>query len=81
MKNSNQNVLCPHPKLIDLPPLAMDKETIAEDFRRYFNRTLGRDESHCTNHYLYEALAYTVRDRLIDRWKYTRLTYDRRVVR
>ena len=81
MKNSNKNVLCPHPKLIDLPPLSMDKETIAEDFRRYFNRTLGRDESHCTNHYLYEALAYTVRDRLIDRWKNTRLTYERRDVR
>ena len=74
-------MLSPHPKLISLPPLAMDKQTIAEDFVRYFNRTLGRDESHFTNHYLYEALAYTVRDRLMDRWKNTRLTYERHDVR
>ena len=70
-------MLSPHPKLISLPPLAMDKQTIAEDFVRYFNRTLGRDETHFTNHYLYEALAYTVRDRLMDRWRNTRLTYER----
>ena len=77
MKTVNSNVLAPHPKLIDLPPLAMDKDSIAEGFRHYFNRTLGRDESHCTNHYLYEALAYTVRDRLMERWKSTRLSYER----
>ena len=77
MKNGNSNVLDPHPKLIDLPPLAMDKDAIAETFRHYFNRTLGRDETHCTNHYLYEALAYAVRDRLMERWKKTRLTYER----
>ncbi|MFW2371568.1 MAG: glycogen/starch/alpha-glucan phosphorylase [Gammaproteobacteria bacterium] len=77
MKNgNNSNVLAPHPKLIDLPPLAMDKDTISQGFRHYFNRTLGRDESHCTNHYLYEALAYTVRDRLMERWKNTRLSYE-----
>ncbi len=76
MKNGNPNALDPHPKLIDLPPLAMDKDAIAEGFRQYFNRTLGRDESHCTNHYLYEALAYTVRDRLMERWKKTRITYE-----
>jgi starch phosphorylase len=81
MKKNNPNMLSPHPKLISLPPLAMDKQTIAEDFVRYFNRTLGRDESHFTNHYLYEALAYTVRDRLMDRWKNTRLTYERHDVR
>jgi len=77
MKNSNTDVFASHKTLIDLPPIAMDADTLTEDFRRYFNRTLGRDESHCTNHYLYEALAYTVRDRLMDRWKNTRLTYER----
>ncbi len=66
---------CPHPLLTELPPLAMDGITIAEDFRRYFNRTLGRDKDHCSNHYLYEALAYTVRDRLMERWKNTRNAY------
>jgi starch phosphorylase len=77
MNNGNSNGLTTHQKLIDLTPLAMDKDAIAQGFRHYFNRTLGRDETHCTNHYLYEALAYTVRDRLMERWKNTRLTYER----
>ena len=76
MKNGNAKVLDPHPKLIDLPPLAMTKDAITEGFRNYFIRTLGRDESHYTNHYLYEALAFTIRDRLMERWKNTRLTYE-----
>jgi glycogen phosphorylase len=59
-----------------LPPLAMDKKAIDEDFLRYYNRTLGRDKQHCTSHYLYEALAYTVRDRLMERWKDTRFAYE-----
>ena len=68
--------LSPHPKLTELPPLAMDKQAIDEDFLRYYNRTLGRDKQHCTSHYLYEALAYTVRDRLMERWKETRFAYE-----
>jgi starch phosphorylase len=76
MPNSIPDVVVPHPKLTDLPPLAMDKETIDADFLRYYNRTLGRDKQHCTNHYLYEALAYTVRDRLMERWKNTRFAYE-----
>jgi starch phosphorylase len=76
MPNCTPDAIVPHPKLTDLPPLAMDKETIDEDFLRYYNRTLGRDKQHCTNHYLYEALAYTVRDRLMERWKNTRFAYE-----
>ena len=70
------NAVTSHPKLTDLPPLMMNEETIDADFLRYYNRTLGRDKTHCTNHYLYEALAYTVRDRLMERWKKTRLAYE-----
>ncbi|MCW8917245.1 MAG: glycogen/starch/alpha-glucan phosphorylase [Gammaproteobacteria bacterium] len=76
MKEHPVTVVAPHPELINLPPLAMDQEAIAKGFRHYFNHTLGRDETHCTNHYLYEALAYTVRDRLMERWKNTRLSYE-----
>jgi starch phosphorylase len=75
MLNDKPNVINPHPKLTELPPLAMDQDTIAEDFRRYFSRTLGRDKDHCTYHYLYEALAFTIRDRLMERWKNTRDAY------
>jgi starch phosphorylase len=76
MQNHLPNAFTPHPKLTELPPLAMDKKAIDEDFLRYYNRTLGRDKQHCTSHYLYEALAYTVRDRLMERWKETRFAYE-----
>ena len=76
MQNDLSNAFIPHPKLTELPPLAMDKKAIDEDFLRYYNRTLGRDKQNCTNHYLYEALAYTVRDRLMERWKETRFAYE-----
>jgi starch phosphorylase len=76
MQNDTPNTITPHPKLTELPPLGMDRKTIDEDFLRYYNRTLGRDKQHCTDHYLYEALAYTVRDRLMERWKETRIAYE-----
>ena len=81
MQNDLTNAFIPHPKLTELPPLAMDKKAISEDFLRYYNRTLGRDKQHCTSHYLYEALAYTVRDRLMERWKATRFAYEERDAR
>ncbi len=62
--------------LAPLPPLGMDAEAISFDFRRYFAHTLGRDD-HCTSsHYPYKALALAIRDRLIERWKRTRSTYE-----
>ena len=81
MPNDPTNAFVPHPKLTELPPLTMDKKAIDEDFLRYYNRTLGRDKQHCTSHYLYEALAYTVRDRLMERWKETRYAYEEKGAR
>ena len=81
MQTYAPNAVTPHPKLTELPPLAMDRKTLDEDFLRYYNRTLGRDKQHCTDHYLYEALAYTVRDRLMERWKETRFAYEEKDAR
>jgi len=81
MQNYLPNAFVPHPKLTELPPPALDKQAIDEDFLRYYNRTLGRDKQHCTSHYLYEALAYTVRDRLMERWKETRYAYEEKDAR
>jgi starch phosphorylase len=62
--------------MVPLPPLGMDPDAISFDFRRYFAHTLGRDD-HCTSsHYPYKALALTIRDRLIERWKLTRSNYE-----
>jgi starch phosphorylase len=81
MPNDAVTVTALHPKLTELPPLAMDAGSIAEDFLRYFNRTLGRDKHNSAGHYLYEALAYTVRDRLMERWKNTRFAYEEKDAR
>ncbi|KFI22151.1 glycogen/starch/alpha-glucan phosphorylase [Nitrosococcus oceani] len=63
-------------KLIGLPPLGMDRKSLAEDYKGYFGRFLGRDESCVSKHYLYFALVLTVRDRLMERWKNTKRAYD-----
>ncbi len=62
--------------LTELPPLGMDRESIADDFRGYFGHTLGRDKHCMSTHYPYSALALTLRDRLMERWKNTRYAYQ-----
>jgi glycogen phosphorylase len=66
----------PNDTLTELPALGMDPGSIAMDFRRYFGRTLGRDKDCKSVHYLYTALAYTQRDRLMERWNKTRYAYN-----
>ena len=66
----------PKNTLTDIPALGMDSASIAADFRRYFSHTLGRDKNCNSVHYLYTALAYTQRDRLMERWKNTHYAYD-----
>jgi len=59
-----------------LPPLGLDADSISFDFMRYFAHTLGRDD-HCTSaHYPFLALAMALRDRLIERWKNSRRSYE-----
>lgn len=66
----------PSAVITQLPALKMDSKGITEDFRRYYSHTLGRDR-HCRSpHYIYEAVALTLRDRLMERWKNTRYTYE-----
>jgi starch phosphorylase len=54
----------------------MDAEALSHDFRRYFAHTLGRDNKCTTSHYPYKALAFAIRDRLVERWKRTRAVYE-----
>jgi glycogen phosphorylase len=62
--------------LTELPPLGMDAESLSYDFRRYFAHTLGRDNKCTSSHYPYKALAFAIRDRLVERWKLTRAAYE-----
>jgi starch phosphorylase len=59
----------------DLPALGMNADSIVDDFRRYFGHTLGRDESSDVGHQMYASLVFSLRDRLVQRWRSTRLAY------
>ena len=59
----------------------MNEHTFAEDLARHFHFSLGRDKVQDSHLYLYNALAITIRDRLVAQWKNTRESrgYQRRV--
>ena len=65
-KYDESNVYVP----FKLDPLANDAVTIGHDFKRYLSYHLGRFQG-CAHNYIYEALAYTVRDRLMVDWRNT----------
>jgi glycogen phosphorylase len=56
--------------LPSMPPLPVDEQAISRDIQRYLEYHLGRYLG-CNRFYLYEALAYTVRDRLMADWRNT----------
>ncbi|MDP2144429.1 MAG: glycogen/starch/alpha-glucan phosphorylase [Gallionella sp.] len=53
----------------------MDADSIVDDFRRYFSHTLGRDEPQFSSYQMYESMVLSLRDRLVERWRNTRLAY------
>jgi starch phosphorylase len=63
------------PGLTELPSLPLDAPGIISDYRRYFTYTLGQNKYSHSVKYFYKALALTVRDRLMDRWKRTNYRY------
>ena len=50
----------------------MNEDTFTEDLARHFHFSLGRDKVQDSHLYLYSALAITIRDRLVDKWRKTR---------
>lgn len=56
--------------------LGMSKKAVAEDLDRHFHLTLGRDHTTNAHHYLFTAAALTVRDRLVERWRATRKSFQ-----
>jgi len=63
-----------HPE--ELPPLPMDTYGLREDYRHYYAHFLGRDHTCRSPHYRFEALALSLRARLMERWKRTQYRYD-----
>lgn len=52
--------------------ILMDNATFTDDLYRHFYFTLGRDKVNDSHLYLYNALAITIRDRLVAQWRDTR---------
>jgi glycogen phosphorylase len=57
------------------PWLGMDTKSVKQDLLRHYHLTLGREQTVCGEHYLYQAAALAVRDRLVERWRCTRESY------
>jgi starch phosphorylase len=76
MNEPQDNELC----LLPLEQLESDHEALQGDFLHYLNRHLGRFLG-CSTSYMYAALAYTLRDRLITDWRDTWIEYKEPGVR
>ena len=63
-------------RLLEAPTAEMDADARLEDFTRYFGRTLGRQAIYAGSPFVYQALVYAVRDRLMERWNRTNLAVE-----
>ncbi len=63
-----------------LQHIGMDKDDIEMDFLRYLCHTIGRNIN-SEDYYLYKALSYTVRDRLMTHWKKTWEAYKKQKIK
>ena len=66
-----------HIELLQAPPLAMTPDALLHDLNHYFSCTLGRRTVKRRSIFLYEALVYTIRDRLMERWNRTNIALER----
>ena len=64
-------------ELMNPPPLGMDAEAILADTIHYHSRMLGRRTVYKQENFLYQALVYATRDRLMERWIETRTNLER----
>ena len=69
------STVTPNPELFKTPLLGMDKDSLTHDFKSYYGNHLAQDKGGASGHYLYSAIALTLRDRLFERMKHTKHTY------
>ena len=67
----------PAANITKLSPLGLESKHLVADFKRYYGHRLGRDENCRSPYYAYEALALSISDRLIERWKATYNAYKK----
>jgi glycogen phosphorylase len=64
-------------ELLHAPALDMTADALLRDLTHYFGRTLGRRTIRKQQPYVYQALTYAVRDRLMERWNRTNIETER----
>lgn len=65
----------------DLPALQNDADSLRRSIAQNFSQTLGRDIDYASAHFLYKAVAMSVRDRLMNNWCATRKAVESQTVR
>ena len=63
-------------ELLQSPDLPMTADAILKDFTHYFGRMLGRRTIQAKSPFLYQAVVYAARDRLMERWARTRMATE-----
>jgi len=61
--------------ILNAPALGKTSSCLVNGIQRHYLRTLGQHTSSKSNHYKYQALAYTIRDHLMQHWKDTKDAY------
>ena len=61
--------------ILDAPALDKTTNGLVNGIQRHYLRTLGQHTSSTSNHYKYQALAYAIRDHLMENWKNTKDAY------
>ena len=61
-----------HRNIMDAPPLSTTSDGLVNGIQRHFVRTLGVHHAGFSNNYKYQALAYTIRDHLMESWQATK---------
>ncbi len=64
-------------ELLQAPELPMTPDAIFQGITHYFGRMLGRRTVRTASPFLYQAVVYTARDRLMERWGKTRIAIER----
>ncbi len=64
-------------ELLQAPDLPMTADAILNDFTHYFGRMLGRRTIRTKSPFLYQAVVFAARDRLMERWAKTRMATER----
>ena len=75
--NGNNAIGAGNLELLQQDPLPMTADAMLDDFTHYFVRMLGRRTIHTRSPFLYQAVVFAARERLVERWNRTRIAIAR----